>query len=97
MRRDVNSPRSQPDCILHPLIYTSAPSESSTKCGSGFFRVEVWIEVCNPQSDVQVRASETTDFEGGHPGAHLISIERHKERQLALMERTVWSERQKDQ
>jgi hypothetical protein len=27
---------------LHPLIHTSAPSESSTKCGSGFFRDEVW-------------------------------------------------------
>ena len=44
-------------------------------------RAKVWIKVCNPQSDGQVRASETTDFEGGHPGAHLISIERHKERQ----------------
>jgi len=30
------------DFVLHPLIYTFAPSESSTKCGSGFFRGKVW-------------------------------------------------------
>ncbi len=35
------------DFVLHPLIHTSATSESSTKCGSGFFRGRVWIKVCN--------------------------------------------------
>jgi hypothetical protein len=52
---------------LHQNIVAGSQKE---KCG-----------VCNAQSEGQVRASETTDFEGGHPGAHLISIERHKERQ----------------
>jgi hypothetical protein len=35
------------NCELHPLIHTSAPSESSTKCGSRFFEEKVWIKVCN--------------------------------------------------
>jgi hypothetical protein len=30
--------------------------------------------VCNLQSEGQVRASDTTGLEGGHLGAHLISI-----------------------
>ena len=44
-----NSPGLQSDLILHPFIHTSAPSESSTNCGSGFFRGKVWIKVCNSQ------------------------------------------------
>jgi hypothetical protein len=35
------------DFILHPLIHTSAPNESSTKCGSEVLREKVWIKVCN--------------------------------------------------
>ena len=38
------------DFVLHPLIYTFGLSESSTKCGSGFFRGKVWIKVCNSHS-----------------------------------------------
>ena len=33
------------------LIHTSAPSEFSTKCGSGFFRNEVWIKVSKLSGD----------------------------------------------
>jgi len=62
-------------------IFISNSGGITTICGSRISREEVWIKVCNAQSEGQVRASETTDFEGGHPGAHLISIERHKERQ----------------
>jgi hypothetical protein len=38
------------DCVLHPLIHTFGLSESSTKCGSRFFRGKVWIKVCNLHS-----------------------------------------------
>jgi len=48
--RNVNSNRPVRKCGLHPLIHTLAPSESSTKCGSGFFRGKVWIKVCNAHS-----------------------------------------------
>jgi len=33
------------NCGLHPLIHTSATSESSTKCGSSVSGGEVWIQV----------------------------------------------------
>ncbi len=33
------------DCRLHPLIHTSAPSESSTKYRSSVSRDKVWIKV----------------------------------------------------
>jgi hypothetical protein len=35
------------DCGLHTLIHTLACKDPSAKCGSGFFRDEVWIKVCN--------------------------------------------------
>ena len=44
---EVGALRLGADFRLHPLIHTSAPSESSTKCGSGFFKGKVWIKVCN--------------------------------------------------
>jgi hypothetical protein len=33
---------------------------------------KVWIKVCNIQSEGQVRASDTTDLEGGHSSAQRI-------------------------
>jgi len=38
------------DYGLHPLIHTSDPIESSTNCGSRFFRGKVWIKACNVKS-----------------------------------------------
>ena len=35
------------DFILHPLIHTSAPRESSTKYCSWVSKEKVWIKVCN--------------------------------------------------
>ncbi len=35
------------DCALHPLIQTSATSESSTKYCSWVSKEKVWIKVCN--------------------------------------------------
>jgi hypothetical protein len=53
--RSVNSPRSQPNCGLHPLIHTFPTRRISTKY-CGYLKIaEVWIKVCNSQSKGLVR------------------------------------------
>jgi hypothetical protein len=70
-------------CGLHPLIHTSAPSESSTKCGSGFSRGKVWIKVCNVTNPVvryefvlldQELVSSSPHFESTLPLLLLFSL-----------------------
>ncbi len=47
------------DFILHPLIHTSGLSESTTKCGSGFFRGKVWIKVSTlPEPELSNKRAE---------------------------------------